>query len=183
MTSTRPSFRTRRGDGVGPASKTRFDCGDAHKTSPRRRKRSKRPRQTKMILTTCAACAAPLAHTAPRCIRCQTRYCNTHPSRRRARVTSARTCAARAATGKPPGAGIPGLAGRARPNGSVASTSGGPRARLKASASSTRRAFHEWWIRKRPRETRGWLISRGAACPPTGPTGTWKATTNKNHDY
>ena len=29
-----------------------------------------------MILTTCAACAAPLAHTAPRCIRCQTRYCN-----------------------------------------------------------------------------------------------------------
>ena len=29
-----------------------------------------------MILTTCAACAAPLAHTAPRCVRCQTRYCN-----------------------------------------------------------------------------------------------------------
>ena len=29
-----------------------------------------------MILTNCAACAAPLAHTAPRCIRCQTRYCN-----------------------------------------------------------------------------------------------------------
>ncbi len=29
-----------------------------------------------MILTTCAACAAPLAHTAPRCIRCHTRYCN-----------------------------------------------------------------------------------------------------------
>ena len=23
-----------------------------------------------MILTTCAACAAPLAHTAPRCVRC-----------------------------------------------------------------------------------------------------------------
>ena len=29
-----------------------------------------------MILTNCAACAAPLAHTAPRCIRCHTRYCN-----------------------------------------------------------------------------------------------------------
>ena len=29
-----------------------------------------------MILTTCPACAAPLAHDAPRCIRCHTRYCN-----------------------------------------------------------------------------------------------------------
>ena len=29
-----------------------------------------------MLLTNCAACAAPLAHTAPRCIRCQTRYCD-----------------------------------------------------------------------------------------------------------
>ena len=29
-----------------------------------------------MILTTCAACAAPLAHDAPRCIRCKTRYCD-----------------------------------------------------------------------------------------------------------
>ena len=29
-----------------------------------------------MILTTCAACAAPLAHDAPRCIRCHTRYCD-----------------------------------------------------------------------------------------------------------
>ena len=29
-----------------------------------------------MILTTCAACAAPLAHEAPRCVRCKTRYCN-----------------------------------------------------------------------------------------------------------
>ena len=29
-----------------------------------------------MILTTCAACAAPLAHNAPRCVRCWTRYCN-----------------------------------------------------------------------------------------------------------
>ena len=33
-------------------------------------------RKRKMILTNCAACAAPLAHTAPRCVRCQTRYCN-----------------------------------------------------------------------------------------------------------
>ena len=32
--------------------------------------------QRKMILTNCAACAAPLAHNAPRCVRCQTRYCN-----------------------------------------------------------------------------------------------------------
>ena len=31
-----------------------------------------------MILTTCAACAAPLAHDAPtRCVRCRTRYCST----------------------------------------------------------------------------------------------------------
>ena len=29
-----------------------------------------------MILTTCAACAAPLAHDAPRCIRCKLRYCD-----------------------------------------------------------------------------------------------------------
>ena len=29
-----------------------------------------------MILTNCAACAAPLAHDAPRCVRCHTRYCN-----------------------------------------------------------------------------------------------------------
>ena len=29
-----------------------------------------------MILTTCAACAAPLALDAPRCIRCRTRYCD-----------------------------------------------------------------------------------------------------------
>ena len=29
-----------------------------------------------MILTNCASCAAPLAHDAPRCVRCKTRYCN-----------------------------------------------------------------------------------------------------------
>ena len=32
--------------------------------------------EPKMILTTCPACAAPLAHTAPRCVRCWTRYCD-----------------------------------------------------------------------------------------------------------
>ena len=31
-----------------------------------------------MILTNCAACAAPLAHNAPRCIRCHTRYCDSN---------------------------------------------------------------------------------------------------------
>ena len=29
-----------------------------------------------MIITNCAACAAPLAHDSPRCVRCKTRYCN-----------------------------------------------------------------------------------------------------------
>ena len=29
-----------------------------------------------MILTQCAACAAPLAHDAPRCVRCLTRFCS-----------------------------------------------------------------------------------------------------------
>ena len=29
-----------------------------------------------MILTNCAACAAPLALNAPRCVRCKTRYCD-----------------------------------------------------------------------------------------------------------
>ena len=29
-----------------------------------------------MLLINCAACAAPLAHDAPRCVRCRTRYCN-----------------------------------------------------------------------------------------------------------
>merc|ERR1712159_368168 len=33
-------------------------------------------RQRKMILTNCAACAAPLAHDAPRCVRCKVRYCD-----------------------------------------------------------------------------------------------------------
>ena len=29
-----------------------------------------------LLLQNCAACAAQLAHTAPRCVRCHTRYCN-----------------------------------------------------------------------------------------------------------
>ena len=29
-----------------------------------------------MILTTCAACAAPLAYDAPHCVRCWVRYCD-----------------------------------------------------------------------------------------------------------
>ena len=28
------------------------------------------------LLTKCAACAAPLAHNAPRCVRCKVRYCD-----------------------------------------------------------------------------------------------------------
>ena len=28
------------------------------------------------IVTTCAACAAPLPHNAPRCVRCKLRYCD-----------------------------------------------------------------------------------------------------------
>ena len=31
------------------------------------------PQKRKMILTNCAACAAPLAHNAPRCVRCKVR--------------------------------------------------------------------------------------------------------------
>ena len=45
-------------------------------TLTRRRRDPHRPRQRKMILTNCAACAAPLAHDAPRCVRCWTRYCD-----------------------------------------------------------------------------------------------------------
>jgi len=46
------------------------------KPSQSRRKPNNSPQKRKMILTTCAACAAPLAHNAPRCVRCRTRYCN-----------------------------------------------------------------------------------------------------------
>ena len=34
------------------------------------------PQKRKMLLINCAACAAPLAINAPRCVRCRTRYCN-----------------------------------------------------------------------------------------------------------
>jgi hypothetical protein len=37
---------------------------------PNRLNPNNSPQKRKMILTKCAACAAPLAHTAPRCIRC-----------------------------------------------------------------------------------------------------------------
>ena len=40
-----------------------------------RRSRKKPHRQAKMILTNCAACAAPLPHKAKQCSRCKTRYC------------------------------------------------------------------------------------------------------------
>ena len=37
---------------------------------------SDEPMDAPGILTTCAACAAPLAHNAPRCVRCKLRYCD-----------------------------------------------------------------------------------------------------------
>ena len=55
---------------------TRFGKPDYFITPPRDANALQTPRQRKMILTTCAACAAPLAHTAPRCVRCHTRYCH-----------------------------------------------------------------------------------------------------------
>ena len=54
------------------SGKTRFD---APKNTATARATLISSRQAKMILTNCAACAAPLAHTAPRCVRCDTRYC------------------------------------------------------------------------------------------------------------
>ena len=53
-------------------------CKTLESPKPPRRRRDPHtaPNQTKMILTTCAACAAPLAHDAPRCVRCKLRYCN-----------------------------------------------------------------------------------------------------------
>ena len=60
---------------INPATASVLKPLEASKTrSPR--ETHKPPCQTKMILTTCPACAAPLAHDAPRCVRCQTRYCN-----------------------------------------------------------------------------------------------------------
>ena len=43
---------------------------------PHRRESQTPHLEAKMILTNCAACAAPLAHDSPRCVRCQTRYCS-----------------------------------------------------------------------------------------------------------
>ncbi|CAH0374186.1 unnamed protein product [Pelagomonas calceolata] len=40
-----------------------------------------------MILTNCAACAAPLAHNAPRCVRCKLRYLVRRPGRRYCNAT------------------------------------------------------------------------------------------------
>jgi len=50
-------------------------CQVQKKTS-RRERTTDAPLQRKMILTNCAACAAPLALDAPRCVRCQIRYCD-----------------------------------------------------------------------------------------------------------
>ena len=61
-------FRTREA-----ARKTRFSTQKKHSA---RRERSTDARQRKMLLLNCAACAAPLAHDAPRCVRCQSRYCD-----------------------------------------------------------------------------------------------------------
>ena len=57
-----------------------------------RRRDPHRPRQRKMILTNCAACAAPLAHNAPRCVRCKVRYCD-RKSPLRKMVSTATGCA------------------------------------------------------------------------------------------
>ena len=79
-----------------PGGRSRCDCGPllvsfcpllrrgtasgntlaSPKKHPPPRKNLHAPRQTKMILTNCAACAAPLAHNAPRCVRCKVRYCD-----------------------------------------------------------------------------------------------------------
>ena len=61
-------------DAIARAARTRFFSSQK---SPRRHATSHNPRQRKMILTNCAACAAPLASDhKKRCSRCKTRYCN-----------------------------------------------------------------------------------------------------------
>ena len=74
---------------VEQAIKSRATCFCTHQKIAKTRRRQT-PRQRKMILTNCAACAAPLAHDAPRCVRCKLRYCDStcqyaHAVRRRAR--------------------------------------------------------------------------------------------------
>ena len=68
----------------------------ANHTTPREPRKT--PNRRRMILTTCAACAAPLAHDAPRCVRCKVRYCDycfvgsesPEPRAARARVSAPR---------------------------------------------------------------------------------------------
>ena len=71
--------------GAGSSSCSSRTCvgpvggGGGRRASPLRRAQTPTnasPLQRKMILTNCAACAAPLAHDAPRCVRCKLRYCN-----------------------------------------------------------------------------------------------------------
>ena len=58
----------------GPPSNQLASCKILERTtSSSTRDHHTAPNQTKMILTTCAACAAPLAHDAPRCVRCKHR--------------------------------------------------------------------------------------------------------------
>ena len=49
-----------------------FCCGDWRGVPVAAKKGPQRPRQRKMLLINCAACAAPLANDAPRCVRCRT---------------------------------------------------------------------------------------------------------------
>ena len=68
---------------LGPSARVRILGLRNHGvfTLTRRRRDPHRPRQRKMILTNCAACAAPLAHDAPRCVRCKIRYTHGRSSR------------------------------------------------------------------------------------------------------
>ena len=74
MCSRLESNNKRETGGVGVKKKRVFQHSAIYHTRRARLSRSHHTEQ--MILTTCAACAAPLAHDAPRCVRCKTRYCN-----------------------------------------------------------------------------------------------------------
>jgi hypothetical protein len=50
-------------------------AGELAAGAKKRRFDSSLASRPKMILTNCAACARSLAHDAPRCVRCRTRYC------------------------------------------------------------------------------------------------------------
>ena len=113
MASSDRAYAPRRREGpldpCARAWKTRFDAVFLGTVAARA---SQTPNQRKMILTTCAACAAPLAHDAPRCVRCQTRYCNktcqmdqnnlaaTYASGAAPRVTSAILCSTKGNSGR-----------------------------------------------------------------------------------